>query len=103
MDETAQPGAGVTDAVCLKVSRSGGIAGLLRDAAAARAAGSAVYLASTYDGPLGIAAALHAAAALAADGPLPACGLATLNAFEDVAALPVIDGLMAPPVGPGLL
>jgi L-alanine-DL-glutamate epimerase-like enolase superfamily enzyme len=103
MDETAQPDAGVTDAVCLKVSRSGGISGLLRDAAAARAAGSAVYVASTYDGPVGIAAALHAAAALAADGPLPACGLATLGAFEGVEALPVADGVMAPPDGPGLL
>jgi L-alanine-DL-glutamate epimerase-like enolase superfamily enzyme len=103
MDETAEPGAGVTDAVCLKVSRSGGISGLLRDAAAARAAGSAVYVASTYDGPLGIAAALHAAAALAADGPLPACGLATLDAFADADALPVVGGLMSPPSGPGLL
>ena len=53
----------VCDAVCLK------IAALRRDhrparrrAARARAAGYEVYLASTLDGPLGIAAALHAAA-----------------------------------------
>jgi L-alanine-DL-glutamate epimerase-like enolase superfamily enzyme len=90
--------------VCLKISRSGGISGLLRDARSARDAGSAVYLASTYDGPLGIAAALHAAAALAADGPLPACGLATLDAFEDVPNPFVFhDGTLAPPSGPGLL
>src|SRR5687768_17564080 len=44
------------DAVCLKISRCGGIGGVLRDAAAARAAGAVVYVASTFDGPLGIAA-----------------------------------------------
>ena len=72
MDETAaEPGAvasGATDAVCLKIARCGGITGLLRDARAARAAGSAVYVASSFDGPLGIAAGVHAAAALAAEG-----------------------------------
>ncbi|HZB75113.1 MAG TPA: mandelate racemase/muconate lactonizing enzyme family protein, partial [Solirubrobacteraceae bacterium] len=47
------------DAVCLKISRCGGIGGVLRDAEAARAAGVAVYLASTFDGPAGIAAGLH--------------------------------------------
>jgi L-alanine-DL-glutamate epimerase-like enolase superfamily enzyme len=108
MDETAaEPGAaaaGAVDAVCLKVSRCGGISGLLREAAAARAAGSDVYLASTYDGPLGIAAALHAAAALAADGPLAACGLATLSAFEDLEdPFTLRDGAFAVPVGPGLV
>jgi L-alanine-DL-glutamate epimerase-like enolase superfamily enzyme len=104
MDETAEPAAGVTDAVCLKISRSGGISGVLRDAHAARRAGSAVYLASTYDGPLGIAAALHAAAALAADGPLPACGLATLDAFADLShPFAPVAGALAVPSGPGLL
>ncbi len=104
MDETAEPGAGVTDLVCLKISRSGGISQLLRDAAAARRAGSAVYVASTYDGPLGIAAALHAAAALAADAPLPACGLATLDAFAGVESpFALIDGALVVPAGPGLL
>jgi L-alanine-DL-glutamate epimerase-like enolase superfamily enzyme len=108
MDETgAEPGAiaaGAVDAVCLKISRSGGIGGVLRDAAAARAAGSAVYLASTYDGPIGIAAALHAAAALAADGPLPACGLATLRDFEDVEdPFAFHEGALVVPDRPGLL
>ena len=97
MDETAEPGAGATQLVCLKISRSGGISALLRDAHAARDAGSAVYLASTYDGELGIAAALHAAAALAADGPLPACGLATHDDFA------VIGGVIPTPDRPGLL
>jgi L-alanine-DL-glutamate epimerase-like enolase superfamily enzyme len=104
MDETAQPGAGVTDAVCLKVGRSGGITGLLRDARLARAAGSAVYVASAFDGPLGIAAGVHAAAALAVDGPLPWCGLATLGAFADApAVLAPVRGAIAVPTGPGLL
>ena len=97
MDETAAAGAGVTDAVCLKIARSGGITGLLRDAAAARAAGSAVYVASSFDGPLGIAAGVHAAAAL---GELPWCGLATLGAFEGFE--PVRGGSIAVPLGPGL-
>jgi L-alanine-DL-glutamate epimerase-like enolase superfamily enzyme len=108
MDETgAQPGAvasGATDAVCLKIARCGGITGVLRDARAARAAGAAVYVASSFDGPLGIAAGVHAAAALAADGPLPACGLATLDEFAGYAAtLAARDGAIAVPERPGLL
>ena len=109
MDETAaEPGAagsGATDAVCLKISRCGGITGVLRDARAARAAGSRVYLASTFDGPLGVAAALHAAAALAAGGEaLPACGLATMSAFREHAdVLRPAGGVIAVPAGPGLL
>jgi L-alanine-DL-glutamate epimerase-like enolase superfamily enzyme len=94
------PGAfGAVDAVCLKIARCGGIGGVLRDAEAARAAGAVVYLASTYDGPLGIAAALHAAAALRATGPLPACGLAAA-AGEPPG---VRGGRLALPPGPGLL
>jgi L-alanine-DL-glutamate epimerase-like enolase superfamily enzyme len=108
MDETgAEPGAGgagAVDAVCLKISRCGGITGLLAEAAAARASGAVVYLASTYDGPLGIAAALHAASALAADGPLAACGLATLGAFEDLEnPFTLSDGALMVPGDPGLM
>jgi L-Ala-D/L-Glu epimerase len=108
MDETAAaPGAagsGAADAVCLKVSRCGGITGVMRDARAARAAGSVVYVASTFDGALGIAAGVHAAAALAASGPLPWCGLATLamfTGFEGVLA--PARGAIAVPDGPGLI
>jgi L-alanine-DL-glutamate epimerase-like enolase superfamily enzyme len=108
MDESgAEPGAaasGATDAVCLKIARCGGITGLLRDARAAREAGSAVYVASTFDGPLGVAAGVHAAAALAADGPVAPCGLATLGlfaGFEDVLA--PVRAAIAVPDGPGLL
>jgi L-Ala-D/L-Glu epimerase len=108
MDETAsEPGAvaaGAADVVCLKVSRCGGISGLLRDATAARAAGSEVLVASSFDGPLGVAAGLHAAAALAARGPVPPCGLATLGAFAGVQhVLRPVRGRIPVPAGPGLL
>jgi L-alanine-DL-glutamate epimerase-like enolase superfamily enzyme len=105
LDESADaPGAlesGAADAVCLKLSRCGGISGVLEAAARARAAGVEPYLASTYDGPRGIAAALHAAAALA---PLPACGLATLELFDTPVppALAVRGGRISLPAGPGL-
>ena len=91
------------DAVCLKISRCGGIGGVLRDAEAARAAGVAVYLASTFDGPAGIAAGLHAAAALRATGELLPCGLATLGAFAGIDAPAPVAGTLAVPPGPGLL
>ena len=109
MDETADDvaaiGSGAADLVCLKIARCGGITGLLRAAVLARAAGSEVYVASTLDGPVGVAAAVHAAAALGADAPLRHCGLATLELFEGGldAALPVTRGAIAVPAGPGLL
>jgi len=107
IDETAgEPGAlaaGVADAVCLKVSRCGGIGPLLAAAALVRASGAEIYLASTLDGPLGVAAALHAAAALASRGPLPHCGLATLGLFEGLEdQLPPQGGAIAVPPAPGL-
>jgi L-alanine-DL-glutamate epimerase-like enolase superfamily enzyme len=84
MDETAAlpgaPGSGAADGVCLKLAACGGITGLLAAAQAARAAGSFVYVASTYDGPVGIAGGHAAAAALQ---PTPPCGLATLALFTD--------------------
>jgi L-alanine-DL-glutamate epimerase-like enolase superfamily enzyme len=105
MDETAdEPGAlasGAADAVCLKIARCGGISGLLACASLVRASGAEPYVASTFDGPLGIAAAVHAAAALRIDA---ACGLATLSLFEDLEhPLDVRDGAIAVPQGPGLL
>lgn len=107
IDETASEpgalGAGVADAVCLKISRCGGISGLLAAATLVRAVGGEPYLASTYDGPLGIAAAVHAAAALRARGPLPACGLATLSMFEGIEEqLPAQAGQISTPTDPGL-
>jgi L-alanine-DL-glutamate epimerase-like enolase superfamily enzyme len=108
MDETAAergaPGSGAADAACLQIARCGGISGLLRDARAARAAGTKVYVASNFDGPLGIAAGVHAAAGLRASGPVAYCGLATLGAFEGVeGVLEPVDGAVAVPTGPGLL
>jgi L-alanine-DL-glutamate epimerase-like enolase superfamily enzyme len=107
MDETAAEegaaGSGATDAVCLKIARCGGITGVLRDAAEARIAGSAFYLASTFDGPIGIAAAVHAAAGLTAGGPLPAHGLATLDLFaESGERLRAVRGAIRVPSEPGL-
>jgi L-alanine-DL-glutamate epimerase-like enolase superfamily enzyme len=105
MDETtAEPGAiasGAADAVCLKLARAGGIAGLLAQAALVRATGAEAYLASTFDGPLGIAAALHCAAALRVQLP---CGLATLGMFADVdpGELAPRSGAIAVPPAPGL-
>jgi L-Ala-D/L-Glu epimerase len=110
IDETAAEhgalGAGVADAVCLKISRCGGISGLLAAAALVRASGAEPYLSSTYDGPLGIAAGVHVAAALASRGPVPACGLATLGLFAEIgdagSALAVREGQIEVPAGSGL-
>ena len=88
IDETAAEhgalGAGVADAVCLKISRCGGIGGLIAAATLVRASGAEPYIASTFDGPLGVAAGVHAAAALASRGAVPHCGLATLGLFADI-------------------
>jgi L-alanine-DL-glutamate epimerase-like enolase superfamily enzyme len=104
LDESARlPGAleqRYGDAVCLKVAGCGGITGLIDAARRARAVGYEVYLASTLDGPLGIAAALQAAAVVRPDR---FCGLATLGMFdgrED--PLPPCDGRVAVPRGSGL-
>ena len=104
IDETTQePGAldrRVCDAVCLKIARGGGISGVIEQARRARAAGYEAYLASTLDGPLGIAAALHAVAAIKPDR---ACGLATLGVFADrTDPLPAASGRISAPTGPGL-
>jgi len=99
--EALSSGRRVCAALCLKVAASGGITGVLDQARLARALGYEVYLASTLDGPLGIAAALHAAAVLAPDRH---CGLATLGRFDR----PVPDallpdrGCMSAPAEPGL-
>jgi len=105
MDETAaEPGSlasGAADAVCLKLARCGGISGLLACASLVRASGAEPYVASTFDGPLGIAAAVHAAAALRIEA---ACGLATLALFDGVEhSLHVRHGAITVPRGPGLL
>ena len=107
IDETAAHegalDAGAAHAVCLKISRCGGISGLIAAAGVVRSSGADPYLASTLDGPVGTAAALHAAAALAARGPLPHCGLATLGLFAGIEdQLPPHEGEIALPAAPGL-
>lgn len=105
MDETtSEPGAiasQAADAVCLKLTRCGGVSGLLAAASLVRAHGAVAYIASTFDGPIGIAGALHAAAAL---GNLPACGLGTLALFDEPTdEFAVDDGAVRCPSAPGLL
>jgi L-Ala-D/L-Glu epimerase len=111
IDETAAEHgaltAGVADVVCLKISRCGGISGLLAAAALVRASGAEAYVASTLDGPLGVAAGVHAAAALASRGegghPILACGLATLGMFADYTdPLAPTRGAIDVPRGAGL-
>jgi L-alanine-DL-glutamate epimerase-like enolase superfamily enzyme len=84
LDETASASGAfeqrVCEAVCLKIAACGGITGLTEAAAQARRVGYEVYLASTLDGPIGIAAALHAAALIRPDRP---CGLATLGLYTE--------------------
>ncbi len=86
-------------AVCLKIAAAGGISGVITESERARALGYEIYLASTLDGPLGIAAALHAAAAI---GPDRLCGLSTLERFRADPPLTVCEGRLALPSGPGL-
>ena len=101
MDETDAPGSGATQLVCLKLSRAGGIGALLAKAAFCHAVGEEVYVASTLDGPLGIAAAVHCAAALRIARP---CGLATLDRLDGVDPGPLapVGGLVEVPRAPGL-
>lgn len=89
----------VCDAACLKLTRCGGVSGLLGAAQRARAAGYRVYLASSLDGPLGIAAALHAGVVV---GPELPCGLATMPLFDRPSVLVARDGRLSVPPGPGL-
>jgi L-Ala-D/L-Glu epimerase len=101
-ESVAESGAlstGAADAMCLKIGRAGGISTLLSQATLVRALDADVYLTSAYDGPLGIAAALHCAAALRVELP---CGLATLRHFEVPDAMAPYAGLIEVPTGPGL-
>src|SRR5207248_4098273 len=94
-------GSGACDFVCLKIAACGGITRVWESAVHAQSAGSQPYVASSYDGPVGIAAGLHAAAALGPD--VPACGLATLPLFENVDdPFPARHGRIEVPRRPGL-
>lgn len=97
-------GAGAVDAVGLRVSRCGGISGLMQQGQAARRAGAHLYVTTGADGPLATAAAFHAAAALSVVGPVAPCGLeAGFGAPGGSPGLGVEDGMVAVPLEPGLL
>ena len=87
----------------MKLSKVGGIG-----PAAAIAAELPVYLSSSLDGPVGIAAAAHAAQALYRDREDPglAHGLATQELFDDTIASVAVRGARRAsctcPRGPGL-
>jgi L-alanine-DL-glutamate epimerase-like enolase superfamily enzyme len=90
------------DAVVVKLPAVGGPFRAIEVASAARAGGVDVVVTSAIDSGIGIAAALHVAAALR---PTRACGLATLGLLEDdliAEALPIDAGRMPVPGAPGL-
>lgn len=105
LDEAAcEPGAldernGV-GAVCLKLQSCGGLDRLQLAVSEARSAGLTVYLGSTLEGPIGVAASLHAAMVIRPDLP---SGLATLDGFVETRDFGWTSaGLTSPPSGPGL-
>ena len=88
------------DSVCIKLQAWGGADRMLAAAGSARSTGMRVYVGSTFEGPVGIAAGLHCAAAIGPDLP---CGLATLDSFEGVfPGVPVADGSWLASDRPGL-
>ena len=90
-DPLAVVRAGAVDIAVLKVAPLGGVAALLRIAAAIDIP---VVISSALDSAVGIAAGLAAAAAL--PRLEHACGLGTGGLFvDDVADLPVVDGCLA--------
>lgn len=91
------------DVLILKPMLAGGPATTLRLAALAAAAGVSAIVTSTLETGIGLAAALHAAAAL--PPPLRACGLATAALLEDdllEQPLPIVDGQIRCPQSAGL-
>ena len=108
MDETAaEPGAsaaGAVDAVCLKVSRCGGISGLLREAPppVRPAAPSTSRRRST--GRSGSPPPCTPPPPWSPTGRSPPAGSRRSGAFEDVEDPFVLrDGALAVPAGPGLV
>lgn len=94
--------AGACDAVSLKLATLGGVRPTRDAIRAAREEGLEPILTSTIDGPWGIAAALHVAAA---ERLTLACGLATLDLFASRLAKAIrrpMAGVLEVPAGPGL-
>lgn len=85
---------------CLKLQALGGMDAMIEAAASARKTGIKVYAGSTLDGPIGIAASLHAAAVITPDIP---SGLATIDSFVETSHLGwTSNGEVAVPEGNGL-
>ncbi|MBM3274307.1 MAG: mandelate racemase/muconate lactonizing enzyme family protein [Candidatus Sericytochromatia bacterium] len=111
-DESARPSASALltgprrpQFLILKVPPMGGLLPAWEVARRAEGAGVRVVVTSCLESPIGLAGALHLASALQAATPdAPAAGLGTLELFAGPSggALPVTDGLMALPPGPGL-
>ena len=94
---------GAAQVLVIKPMVVGGLRPARRIAGMAIAAGAAAVVTTTIDGGIGVAAALHLAATLPADGP--ACGLATasLLAGDIVTGAPAVrEGRMTLPAAPGL-
>ena len=101
-DVRAAASAGACDAVSLKLATCGGVRATRDAIRAAREEGLEPVLTSTLDGPWGIAAALHVAAA---ERLRLACGLATLDFFAARVARAIrrpMAGVLEVPAGPGL-
>lgn len=101
-DVRAAAEAGACDAVCLKLASCGGVTPTREAIAVARELGLEPILSSSLDGPWGIAAALHVAAA---ERLSLACGLATLELFDARIAKALrrpLAGVLEVPPGPGL-
>ncbi|MDP6979752.1 MAG: o-succinylbenzoate synthase [Myxococcota bacterium] len=92
------------DVVVIKPSAAGGPFAALAMARLAREHGLDIAVTTLLDSAIGVAAAVHAAAAIAAEGPVRACGLATHGHFElDVATIGApVNGSMEVPRSPGL-
>jgi len=85
---------------CIKLQALGGVDSMIGAAKSAREVGMKVYSGSTLDGPIGIAAALHASVVI---NPDMASGLATIDAFEQTTNLDwVKEGKVSVPTGIGL-
>jgi L-alanine-DL-glutamate epimerase-like enolase superfamily enzyme len=94
---------GACDGVAIKLSQVGGIAFAAQLADSAKHAGLLAFVTSTLDGPIGLAAGLHFAAARP-EFDL-ACGLATADLFGENYAIGLPDvreGAISLPDGPGL-
>lgn len=89
------------DALVLKPMVLGGLGVALKLAQEAHEQGLRVVVTSSLDRVVGVAGALHLACALPGE-PEP-CGLATLGLFaEPTRELPIVNGAMVLPEGPGL-